>query len=239
MEKRFFDIKYGNKPAQKVDIYVADSKKTVVYIHGGGIESGSKEYNALIEKLVSSGYSVVSVDYSLYPDTKFPEFIEDCALALKFAVDSVKTYGYGEEIAVFGCSAGAYISLMLMFDGRFLAKYSLSPANFTGFIIDSAQPFAHFNVLRERGEDSFAVRIDDAAPIYFLEKKDYGTKLVLITYTEDISCRKEQNEVFDKTLDAYGIKHEFYVLKGGHVSGENPDENGEIKVFPLIEKVYL
>ena len=233
------NVSYGEKPFQKADIYVGDLINTVIYIHGGGLESGSKDdNNAMIEELLKKGCSVISVNYSLYPDTKFPEFIQDCALALRFIKDNVKTYGYGDKICVVGCSAGAYISLMLYFDERYLGQYGLAAKDFYGFLIDSAQPVSHFNVLRERGIEPFAIRVDDTAPIYFLRKKDYKSKLYIVAYSDDMFCRKEQNEMFDKTLTSYGISHEFYVLEGRHCSGEQIDENGEIKLVPLVEQLF-
>ena len=233
------DVFYGKNEVQKLDIYIGTSRNTIVYIHGGGLEAGSKDgLPPLLEEFIKRDYSVISVNYSLYPDAKFPDFIEDCALALKFVKDNAELYGYGENICVIGGSAGAYISLMLYFDEHYLGQYGLSAKDFYGFLIDSAQPTAHYNVLREKGLETYAIRVDETAPIYFLNKKDYGSKLYIVTYTNDIFCRKEQNEMLDKTLTSYGISHEFYILEGTHCSGEQVDKNGQIKLLPIVEKLF-
>jgi len=56
--------------------------------------------------------------------------------------------------------------------------------------------------------------------------------MILATYENDIFGRLEQNKMASKLLEAYKIPHEFFVLKGGHCSGENLNENGG---FTLIE----
>ena len=235
--RSYINVAYGQKHSNKLDVFVNQRQETVVYIHGGSLSSGDKTAaKEMREKLPDNGYSVISINSSLYPEAKFPEFIDDCAIALKFIKDNIKTYGYGEKICVVGGSAGAYIALMLFFDERYLAKYGSSSADFYSFVIDSAQPTAHFNVLKERGLETYAIRVDETAPIYFLKKKDYGSKLSIITYEEDMYCRKEQNQMFDKTLDSYNIPHDFYLLKGTHCSAELSDEKGEIRIIPIIEK---
>ena len=94
------------------------------------------------------------------------------------------------------------------------------------------------NVLREKGIETYAIRVDETAPIYFINKKYYGSKLYIVTYTNDMFCRKEQNEMLDKTLTSYGVEHEFYILEGTHCSGEQTDKNGQIKLLPIVEKLF-
>lgn len=239
MPKTYADIPYGEKPAQKLDIIVGESDKTVVYIHGGGLTGGDKKTDfPLIKELSKKGYSIVSVGYTLYPEAKFPDFINDCALALRFIVDNAEKYGYGDKISIVGGSAGAYITLMLFFDERYLSAVGLTTSDFVGFLSDSAQPTTHFNVLKERGEPTYAIRVDAAAPLYFIKEKNYGAKLFVVTYTDDMFCRKEQNEVLDKTLISYGVEHEFFLLDGGHCSGEWEDENGTVRLVPIVEKLF-
>ena len=238
MGKKYEDVVYDSERDLKMDIYAdEESENTVFYIHGGGLECGDKTFGPMLGELCSSGFSVISVDYRLYPRAKFPEFIEDCAKALSFTVENRKKYGYGGKIVIVGGSAGAYISLMLYFDERYLKKYGLSAKDFHGFLIDSAQPTTHFNVLRERNLPTCAVRVDDAAPIYFIENKNYGALLYIVTYENDMFCRKEQNEMLDKTLQSYGVGHKFFVLAGGHCSGEWPDEKGEIRLLSIIDEM--
>ena len=239
MGKMYENVVYDVFHDLKADIYVnTESEKTILYIHGGGLENGDKSFGDMLKEFCSSGYSVISVEYRMYPAAKFPDFLEDCALGIKFSVDNADKFGYGKKMVVVGCSAGAYIALMLYFDEKYLGKHGLSAKDLHGFLIDSAQPTTHFNVLRERGLPTFAIRVDDAAPLYHIEKKDYGSPLYIITYESDIFCRKEQNEVLCKTLQSYGVEHKFFILNGTHCSGEFRDENGEIRLFAIVNEMF-
>ena len=72
--KEFLDIKYGNEPLQMLDVYIPDCESfpVFVYFHGGGIEAGKKE-NFFIPYLVEKGVAVVSANYRMYPDAKYPD----------------------------------------------------------------------------------------------------------------------------------------------------------------------
>ena len=91
--KTIKDIIYDGKNA--LDIYIPDAcktTKTIVYIHGGGIESGDKYYYYVESNgktFTDRGWALVSINYSLYPNTKFPDFINECALALKFILNNL------------------------------------------------------------------------------------------------------------------------------------------------------
>lgn len=233
----YYDVPYGELKKQKADIYVNDKcPDTVVYIHGCGLTGGDKGGNRFLDYLINEGYSVVSVNYRLYPEAKYPDYIEDGARALWYVKQNAKKYGYGERISVIGNSAGAYILSMLLFDGTFLIKYGLKSCDFYAFILNSPQPTVHFNVLKERGVDSRAVIIDGASPIYHVKEGKYP-KILLITYECDIFCRKEQNILFSKVMEHFGIPHSFKILKGEHCSAETPDENNEVRMLPLLKSV--
>ena len=44
--------------------------------------------------------------------------------------------------------------------------------------------------------------------------------------------------MLDKTLKSYSVEHEFYILEGTHCSGEQIDKNGQIKLLPIVEKLF-
>ncbi len=236
--KKYENVKYGDFDENLLDIFVNErSDKTVIYIHGGGLEGGDKKLFPFTEKLLEK-YSVVSIDYRMYPKAAFPQFIEDGARALSYVKNNGKKYGLGDTYCVFGCSAGAYIAIMNVLDERYLARYGLHNSDFFAFCIDSCQPTVHYNVLRERGEKTFAIRVDEAAPVFFLGSGKVNTRLTLITYKGDIKGRKAQNEMLHDALESYGIKHDFIVLPGAHTSAEFPDENGVIRALKIVDDVF-
>ena len=138
--RSFFDIQYGElkNPAQKLDIHLPDegSKFPVfVYFHGGGLKDGDKAAQHLVDNAATttkSGIAFVSVNYRMYPDAKYPEFIEDCAESVAWVFKNIEKYCKPNGIYVGGSSAGGYLSMMLCFDKSWLNKYGISPLDITG-----------------------------------------------------------------------------------------------------------
>ena len=109
------DIAYGPHPRQKLDLYRSDTPradgKAVIFFYGGSWDSGSKsDYLFVAQALTASGYTVVIPDYRLYPEVRFPAFVDDGADAVRWASDRLG----GNKLFVMGHSAGAHIALMLM-----------------------------------------------------------------------------------------------------------------------------
>ncbi len=116
------DIPYGPHPRQKLDIYRPESPradgKTVIFFYGGSWDSGAKgDYLFVAQALAARGIAVVIPDYRLYPEIRFPTFLEDAAQAVRLAADRIGL----EKIFVMGHSAGAHIALMLATNTPYLA----------------------------------------------------------------------------------------------------------------------
>ncbi len=201
---------------QMLDLYLPDTEgfTTFVYFHGGGLESGSKDEGVeMFSGLINRNIAVVSVNYRLYPFAQFPDFIRDCAASLAWVKEHIKEYGGSETVYAGGSSAGGYISMMLYFDRRFLAPFHLSPLDFAGFVFDAGQPTTHFNVLRERGEDTRRVVIDAAAPIYHVKDYDGEPPVLVIVSDNDITNRIEQTQLLLSTMNQFGYPKEKIAFK--------------------------
>jgi acetyl esterase/lipase len=106
----------------KADVYRASAEKAapvVVWIHGGALIMGSRAGidPVLRGRLVDAGYTVVSIDYRLAPESKLPAIVEDVQDAFRW----VRSQGpalFGidaDRLAVMGASAGGYLTLMTGF----------------------------------------------------------------------------------------------------------------------------
>lgn len=127
------NVAYGSQPHQLLDIYQPDapgSYPVIVYIHGGGWNSGNKELYALVaQKLVPYDVVVVVPRYQLYPDATYSQMRDDVSTALAWTVNNIADYNGDPTRIVFGGqSAGAHLSAMTVFDRSVLATHQLTPA---------------------------------------------------------------------------------------------------------------
>ena len=114
-------FKLLNDVELKADVYAPAKnhgklRRTVLWLHGGALQRGGRLgiHGPMKKRFLDAGYVLVSVDYRLAPEAKVPEIIEDILDAYAwlrrrgpelFNVDV-------DRIAVFGSSAGAYLTLM-------------------------------------------------------------------------------------------------------------------------------
>jgi acetyl esterase/lipase len=134
------DIAYGDKPRQKLDIYVpknlAPNAPVIVFFYGGAWQDGDKsDFLFAAQALSTTGAVVVVPNYRTYPEVTFPGFVEDGASAAAWTLRNIASYG-GDPKTVFlgGHSSGAYIAVMLVLDKEYLAKAGMGDAKFAGGI---------------------------------------------------------------------------------------------------------
>ncbi len=119
-------LTYGDDPRQHLDIYVPHGldrpAKVVVFFYGGRWQFGSREdYLFAAQALVSQGLVTVVPDYRLYPQVRFPGFVEDGAQAVKWVKTHIAEYGGDpDQVYLMGHSAGAHIAALLALDPRYL-----------------------------------------------------------------------------------------------------------------------
>jgi acetyl esterase/lipase len=145
--RSFANLPYGDQPRQKLDVYMpsqplADKALAVggtplvVFFYGGSWSSGDRaDYRFVGEALAAQGIAVVVADYRLSPEVRYPVFLQDSALATRWAFDNAQKYGADPtRIFVMGHSAGAYNAAMMALDKRWLGAVGLSPARLAGWI---------------------------------------------------------------------------------------------------------
>jgi acetyl esterase len=92
----------------------ADPAPTMLFLHGGGwmygdLESHDPACRFLAEQ---SGVQILSIDYRLAPEHKFPAAVEDCQAAYRWLVDHTDEVNADPaRLAVGGDSAGGSLSL--------------------------------------------------------------------------------------------------------------------------------
>jgi acetyl esterase/lipase len=153
--ERKFDIAYGEHKRQKLDVYVplsarrgsalaasgedaqlASHKPVVVFWYGGSWQSGSKNnYLFVGAALAERGFIAVLPDYRLYPDVKFPEFLDDAARAVAWVQQHAHEFGGDpHRVVLMGHSAGAHTAAYLALNREFLAKRGANPDWIAGLV---------------------------------------------------------------------------------------------------------
>ena len=107
----------------------ATAAPVIVFFYGGGWRSGSKRtYRYVAKALARRGYVAVLPDYRIYPQARYPDFLDDGAQAVRWVKDNAKRFGGDpQKIFLMGHSAGAHIAAMLALDATWLQKVGLAP----------------------------------------------------------------------------------------------------------------
>ncbi|QOQ73915.1 alpha/beta hydrolase [Pseudomonas poae] len=154
-------IAYGADPRQTLDVYrpikAAPNAPVVVFFYGGSWNSGAKDdYGFVGEALASRGIVVVIADYRLYPQVRYPLFLQDNAQAVAWTYQHIADYGADpKQLYLMGHSSGAYNASMLALDARWLGAVNMSPSMLKGWI-GLAGPY-----------DFLPIENPDVKPVFF------------------------------------------------------------------------
>jgi acetyl esterase/lipase len=101
---------HGQRPS-------ATPQATVLYIHGGGWQTGDRRggfERRRIDPLTQNGFVVATIDYRLAPQHKHPAQIHDSKCAIKYLRAHARDLGIDPaRIGVMGESAGGHLSAMI------------------------------------------------------------------------------------------------------------------------------
>ena len=90
-------------------------RPAMLYFHGGALMRGSKRMSPTQRDMfLGWGYALVSANYRLAPEAKWPAFRDDILDAHKWVLANAATYNIDpNRVGVFGGSAGGYLALLL------------------------------------------------------------------------------------------------------------------------------
>lgn len=239
------NIPYANRDGKNLclDLYLpnAETFDLFVYFHGGGLDHGDKANTTaqLIGPYLAERHiAVASLNYRLYPNAHYPDFLRDAAAGVHWISNHIRDYGKCRRLFVGGSSAGGYLSMMLCFDRRWLAACGDLAVPIAGYVHDSGQPTCHFNVLRERGIDTRRIIIDDSAPLYHIGAEPEYPPMLFLVSDHDMKNRYEQTQLVLSTLRhfEYDQNKIFYqLMHGKHCAhGKSVDENGDSVLGKII-----
>ena len=157
------DVCYGKKyPNSHLDIFYPSAGKiakrpTVIYMHGGGFVFGDKVSGDPLavgagrdvdfcSEVTKRGYNVVTFNYALAPEYRFPVQLEQVDQMLKFLTENQEIYGLDmEHVFLGGGSAGADLTEIygtLLVNPEYARRVGVVPSirkeQITGLLIDEA-----------------------------------------------------------------------------------------------------
>lgn len=132
-------VAFGAGPRLKLDVYAPRAasqrpRPVIVFLYGGAWNSGHRQGYAFAGRaLAAQGFVVVIPDHRLVPEVRYPDFLRDCAEAVRWARREAGRYGGdGGRIVLVGHSAGAYNAAMLALDPGLLGADRAAIRGFVG-----------------------------------------------------------------------------------------------------------
>ena len=139
-------VPFGPDARQRLDIYRPTGNgpfPVMVFLYGGAWDSGDRSmYRFVGDAFASHGILTVIPDYRLWPEVRYPVFLQDCALALAWTrANIVRHGGRPAPPALVGHSAGAYNAAMLALDPSLLGALGRSPRGDLSRVVGLAGPY--------------------------------------------------------------------------------------------------
>ena len=201
-------VVYDQEHQQKLDLYLPDqplpSRKVAIFFYGGRWEFGSRnDYVFVGQALASRGIITVLADYRLYPEVKYPAFLEDGAKAVRWVRDHIAGHGGDpDQIYLMGHSAGAYNAAMLALDPALLGDQGMAPSDLAG-VIGLAGPYDFLPIKDPVIKEIFAV--DDmikTQPVHYANEQ--APPLFLLTGEDDITVLPRNSRSLADAVKAAG-----------------------------------
>jgi acetyl esterase/lipase len=183
------DLAFGPGPRQRLDLYVPQDltmpAPVLLFFYGGGWQGGRRsDYLAFGQAFASAGILAAVADYRLYPQVKFPAFVEDAAGAVAWLHAHVAEHGGDpQRIFVSGHSAGAYNAVMLASEPKFLSAHG-GTLDWVRGVIGMAGPYNFLPMSDPTYVDMFhGTNNTDSMPVYHVD--GVRPPMLLITGSND------------------------------------------------------
>lgn len=213
-------VRFGTQQRQKLDVWAprqrtGELRPVVVFFYGGGWAKGSRQdYGFAGAGYSGKGFVTVIPDYRLVPSVRFPAFVEDSALAVKWVRDNISRYGGDpDRITLAGHSAGAYNAAMLAFDTHFLEDAGVDPSVVRAAAL-LAGPYDFYPFTEQRGLDALGQwpRPAETQPINFARAD--APPIFLAHGTRDEVVKPRNSIALAKRLNQLGAPVELRLYQG-------------------------
>jgi acetyl esterase/lipase len=262
------DLIYNTPPGfrpLRLDLYRQTSasgpRPLVVYVHGGGWQSGHTRHSGAFENwpdvlasLTRRGYAVASVEYRLSGEAKFPAAIHDVKNAIKWLRANAAKYAIDpRQVVIWGGSAGGQLAALT---ATSCGKPALAPDTAPSSLVSSQSDcvqglvawYGVFDLgsIPERGNSPLSKYlgcaptkcVDTAALASAITHIDVKNPPVLLIHGElDKVVPVSQSRAFDRAMKDKGIVSELVVIPGVDHSfiGASADDTRKASLLALTK----
>ena len=215
-------VRYGPTSRQAMDIWRPRDDATglpvVVFFYGGAWQRGRRQDYPFVAATLARRAVVVVPDYRLFPQVRFPVFIEDAALAVATVRREAPSWG-GDPDRVFlaGHSAGAYLAAMLALDPRWLAAAGEDRTRLAG-MVGLAGPYDFLPIQDDDIRAVFASAADlrETQPVGHVDGAN--PPMLLLHGAADTTCYPRNSLALAARVRAAGGAAEARIYPGvGHI----------------------
>jgi len=203
------DVPFGSGSRQTMDIYqpeaASEESQVIVFVYGGAWREGIKEdYAFVANSFAKQGHWVVIPDYRLFPEARFPEFVDDVAASITALPQELKKIT-GESynplnIVLMGHSSGAHTAALIAADSAWLEGSSVQVDKLIAMSGPYDLPLDNPEV---RPVFAKALDTDDALPIKKVGEQHPST--LLIHGSVDKRVLPKHTERYSAALKSAGI----------------------------------
>jgi acetyl esterase/lipase len=164
--------------ARLADVFVPSNGNTplpvVIWLHGGGWRFGDRRLAPDLALFAQhSGLAVVSIDYRLSDEARFPAPVEDVKTAVRWVRSVAPRFGFDERnIGLWGSSAGAHLAACaaLSSENEFLSDEHPGYSSAVQAVVDGYGPTnlglidEHRSSVRQMGNDAESILVGNVLP---------------------------------------------------------------------------
>ncbi|MDB5317886.1 MAG: alpha/beta hydrolase [Rhodospirillales bacterium] len=204
------NLAYAPGPRGQVDIYwpvsVEPGTPILVFFYGGNWRTGDRaDYRFVGEAFAGRGYITAVPDYRVFPEGRFPAFVQDGAIAVAQIRALVAAQGPPADgpLILAGHSAGAHLAMLLALDPRWLTEAG-APRCAVSAALGIAGPYDFLPIEGADVREVFAGAADlrETQPITFASADD--PPAVLLAGTADTVVRPGNSERLAQALRSAG-----------------------------------
>src|SRR5690606_38098443 len=169
--------------------------------------------------LAEAGVTTIIPDYRLFPEVRYPVFVEDAAAAVAWVFGNHERLGIDpERIHLSGHSAGAHIAALLATDSKYLERHGIEPGNLAG-VIGLSGPYDVLPLTDDDLVEIFSADPELQADSQPVNHVDGDEPPFLLLHGDDDLLVWPRNSIRLKArLDAAGVPAELRIYKGiGHI----------------------